>query len=270
MDCTDRLLSFRDNIRAALWGVEEWVVSAHPSGESVVDGGKYDGMRLGDIVPGFPLLFKEIDAKSRLSVQVHPSERTVTVTGGSPKTEMWCMLEDGTVYAGLKPGVSASDVERAVASGTAGELLVRHDLKAGECVFIPGGMVHAIGDNARIYEVQQSSDTTFRLYDWDRIGADGKKRPLHLESALKAMDCSLPPPVPSRDVECAFFSFRRIKVDGSFTFAGNGFTVLRAFRGAFSVCGRVFEEGSDVLVLGGSPFAVEAFGSEVLSTVTPG
>jgi len=266
MDLSDRILVFGDNIHEALWGREKWLASVHPSGESVVAEGPYAGRRLGEILPGFPLLFKEIDAKTRLSVQVHPNEATAPATGGSPKTEMWCMLDDGFVYAGLRDGVSPADIERAVADGSFEELLVRYDLKAGECVFIPGGLVHAIGDGTRLYEVQQSSDTTFRLYDWDRVGADGRKRELHVEKALKAIDCSLQPPVPSRDVKCPFFDFRRVAVKGAAAFPGEGFTAIRAFRGGFRLAGRDFSEGDDIFVLGGAPFEVESPCCEILVT----
>ena len=266
MDLSDRILVFSNNIHEALWGREKWLASAHPAGESVVAEGRFAGKKLGEIVPGFPLLFKEIDAKTRLSVQVHPNEATAPATGGSPKTEMWCMLDDGFVYAGLKDGVSPSDIDRAVADGSFEELLVRYDLKAGECVFIPGGLVHAIGDSTRLYEIQQSSDTTFRLYDWDRIGADGRKRELHVEKALKAIDYSLRPPVPSRDVKCPFFDFRRVAVKGAAAFPGGGFTAIRAFRGGFRIAGRDFPDGADILVLGGGPFEVESPDCEILVT----
>ena len=88
------------------------------------------------ILPGHPLLFKTIDARERLSVQVHPNERTKLVTGGDPKTEMWCLLDDGFVYAGLKSGVAARDVERAVADGSFEELMYRYDLKRGDAILV--------------------------------------------------------------------------------------------------------------------------------------
>lgn len=123
-------LSFEKSIRAALWGSEGWEISAHPSDPSVIADG--EGRTLREVFPNFPLLFKVIDAKMRLSVQVHPNEETCEVTGGEPKTEMWCALSDGPIYAGLKKGASAADVEAAVKSGRFEELLVRHEAKFGE------------------------------------------------------------------------------------------------------------------------------------------
>ena len=209
------ILKFGQNVHPALWGQESWEISVHPAGPSVVAVGEAQGRSLADVAPGFPLLVKVIDAKTRLSVQVHPNEETRRLTGGDPKTEMWAMLEDGVIYAGLKPGTRPEDIESAVKSGRFEELLVRHEAKKGEAFFIPGGLVHAIGDGALIYEVQQSSDTTFRLYDWNRVGKDGKPRELHVEKSLKAIDYSLPVPVPSRDVKCPFFDFRQPSLDGA-------------------------------------------------------
>ena len=107
-------LSFEKSIHAALWGSESWEISAHPSDPSVIMAEECEGASLREVYPNFPLLFKVIDAKTRLSVQVHPNEETCKVTGGEPKTEMWCALSDGPIYAGLKKGTSAADVEAAV------------------------------------------------------------------------------------------------------------------------------------------------------------
>ena len=200
-------MKLEPNIHTLVWGTESWEVSAHASSPSVIADGARKGERLSDVKPGFPLLVKVIDAKSRLSVQVHPNERTARVTGGEPKTEMWCVLEAGPIYAGLKPGTTAEDVKAAVESGRFEEILVRHDARPFDTFFIPGGLVHAIGDGVKLYEVQQSSNTTYRLYDWGRLGTDGKPRELHVEKSLKSIDFSLPVPVPQRDVSCKFFNF---------------------------------------------------------------
>ena len=207
-------MKFKDNIHTALWGHEEWVCSAHPSAPSEIADGPHAGQRLNAVYPKFPLLMKVIDAKSRLSVQVHPNEKTRKVTGGDPQTEMWCALSNGPIYAGLKPGTTARQVKSAVSSGRFEELLVRHDAKVGDVFFIPGGLVHAIGDGVRLYEVQQSSDTTFRLYDWGRVGKDGKPRELHVAQALKAIDYKLPVPVPRRELDTPFFKFTQEDISG--------------------------------------------------------
>jgi mannose-6-phosphate isomerase len=107
--------------------------------------------------------------------------------------------------------VTDADVVRAVEDGSFESLLVRFDAKVGECYFIPGGLVHAIGEGTSVFEVQQSSNTTFRLYDWGRLDANGNPRQLHVKEALAAMDLSLPPPVPGDFVECRYFTFRKVE-----------------------------------------------------------
>jgi mannose-6-phosphate isomerase len=174
---------------------------------------------MGEMAPSatdFPLLFKVIDARSRLSVQVHPSETTCPFTGGEPKTEMWRVISgSGPIFAGLKPGTTQDVVAGNVLKGGFEESLVRHQARPGLTLFIPGGLVHAIGEDVVLYEVQQSSNTTFRLYDWGRVDAGGKPRELHVDSALKAIDYALPPPEPRDSVVCPFFSFRAIEARGN-------------------------------------------------------
>ena len=236
-------------VRSALWGCERWEISAHASLPSRIAEGPFAGRTLADAFPGFPLLFKTIEAKLPLSVQVHPNETTCLVTGGSPKSEMWCALADSTVYAGMRPGTRPDDLEAAIRDGTAGELLVRHDLRAGDAISIPGGLVHAIDGGSLLYEVQQSSDTTFRLYDWGRVDADGKPRELHVEKALKAIDYSLPAPVAGKSVETPFFAFRQVRLSGELRVGGEGrFVAIRSASGKFSLDGEDFPEGSSVLL----------------------
>lgn len=246
------ILKFEPNVHPALWGGESWEVSVHPAGTGIISGGEYAGRPLSEAVAGFPLLIKVIDAKARLSVQVHPNENTCKITGGDPKTEMWVMLEDGVIFAGLKPGTRPEDIAAAVESGRFEELLVRHEAKKGEAFFIPGGLVHAIGDGALIYEVQQSSDTTFRLYDWNRVGSDGKARELHVEKSLAAIDYSLPVPVPVRNVKCPFFDFQQVEVEGEVRFSpSRGAVAVFAAEGEISVNGEALAARSSAVVMPG-------------------
>ena len=219
---TLRRIEFEPDVHAALWGEEEWLVSAHPSSPGRIVGG--DGKTLRDIWPDFPLLVKRIHAKRRLSVQVHPGEVAARTVGGEPKDEMWCIIEPGTIYAGFRRGVTAGDVERAVGDGSIESLLARFDAKPGECYFIPAGLVHAIGDGTTVYEVQQSSDTTFRLYDWGRVDSQGRPRQLHVKEALAAMDLSIPPPVPSSSVKCQYFEF--VQVQAGFLAASDDWRIV--------------------------------------------
>ena len=266
---SDNALRFDPNIHPALWGQESWEISVHPAGQSIVSGDcAYAGKLLSDVLPDFPLLVKVIEAKTRLSVQVHPNEVTSKLTGGNPKTEMWAMLEDGVIYAGLRPDVGPKDVKEAVKSGRFEELLVCHEAKKGEAFFIPGGLVHAIGDGALIYEVQQSSDTTFRLYDWNRVGADGKPRELHVEKSLQAIDYSLSVPQPSTNVKCNFFDFRQIALEGELVLpASPRSTVLFAAEGSFLANGVEVQRRTSALVLPGEDIVIR--GSAHVFVTTP-
>ena len=237
-------LTFLPDIHDALWGCESWEISGHHSSPSIVAEGALAGatleelaLRFGAELTGtkaldptrFPLLFKVIDARDRLSVQVHPNESTAAIVGGEPKTEMWCSLADeGYVFAGLKPGTGPDKVEDDVRTGLFEDTLARHDMRKGDVMFIPGGLVHAIGENTRLYEVQQSSDTTYRLYDWGRTGTDGKPRTLHIAESLKCIDFSLPVPEARQAASCQFFRFRQIQAEGTLSIAANpdSFTAL--------------------------------------------
>ena len=261
-------MNVEKSVHNALWGSESWEISAHPSDPSVVADGGEVGRRLNEIYPKFPLLFKVINARTRLSVQVHPNEETCKVTGGEPKTEMWCALSDGPIYAGLKKGTSAADVEDAVKSGKFEELLVRHEAKFGDVFFIPGGLVHAIGDDVCLYEVQQSSNTTFRLYDWGRVGADGKPRELHIEKGLQAIDYSLPVPVPCRSLDTPFFKFSQEHALGVSIHStrADEFLALYTAKGEIDLDGKRVLEGTSILLPPSS--TCELFGSDSILFLT--
>ncbi len=238
-------LTFRQNLHTALWGVESWEISGHHSSPSVVAEGPLSGRTLEELAAGFgrelvgakapeadwfPLLFKVIDARRRLSVQVHPNETTSRVTGGEPKTEMWHVLGGhGPIFAGLKKGTTPADVEEDVRTGRFEDTLVCHPAVPGQTLFIPGGLVHAIGEDVMVYEVQQSSNTTYRLYDWGRVGADGKPRPLHVVQSLQSIDFTLPEPEPRVEVECPFFKFRPVESDGTLNVPANPDTFTALF-----------------------------------------
>ena len=248
---------------------ESWEISAHPDGASVVRSGAFanerlDGLaaRFGTALTGtrapdprrFPLLFKLIDARDRLSVQVHPNNGNAALTGGEPKTEMWVVLDrtpGASLFAGLAEGVSPDSLRAALAAGTAEGCLVRLPVERGQALFIPGGLVHAIGAGCLVYEVQQNSNTTYRLYDWNRTGADGKPRALHIEESFKTIDWSLRPPrmqapasrgacgqnVWSDVVACDFFTLRKLDLGEPLAVPldGSSFYALFVEKGSVSV-----------------------------------
>jgi len=191
---------------------ESWEVSAHADGLSRVSEGPLAGASLDELTrrygaallgthapdPGrFPLLFKLIHARERLSLQVHPNAVTAPRRNGEPKTEMWLVLDcdpDASLYVGLKPGVGPDDLRRALDAKQVEGCLNAFRVRPGDAILIPGGQVHAIGAGCLIYEVQQSSNTTYRLTDWDRLGTDGLPRPLHVAEAFDVIAWDLPVP----------------------------------------------------------------------------
>ena len=188
----------------------------------------------------FPLLIKDIAAKYRLSIQVHPNEDTCRMTGGEPKSELWHVLDvepGGTLFAGVISGITRENLKKAVADGSIEDIVLRHDAVVGENVFVPGGLIHAIGGGVRVLEVQQSSNTTYRLYDWGRVDAAGKARSLHVREGLAAADLGVTPVILNGDFACPFFKVRvlspRAEIDVP---ADPGtFRVLVAAQGGFTL-----------------------------------
>jgi mannose-6-phosphate isomerase len=194
---------------------ESWEVVDHCSDQSVVAAGPLAGKTLGELVrsqahdllgrhaplPQFPLLFKFLDCNRALSVQVHPNDEQAKELDPPDlgKTEAWVILaaEPGSViYAGLKRGFDRPALEREVHRGTTELCLHKIEPRVGDCIFIPAGTVHALGAGLLVAEIQQASDTTYRLFDWNRVGPDGKPRQLHVEQSLDVIDYSRGPVVP--------------------------------------------------------------------------
>ena len=182
---------------------ETWELSVREDEMARIIGGDADGMTLAEYFDAcgydcvspdfkkgdrFPLLIKFIDAADILSVQVHPDDEYAgKVENDSGKTEMWYIIdaaEGAELVYGLKEGITESDFAVAVAEGRIADVMNYCPVKAGEAYFIPAGMLHAIGAGILIAEIQQNSDLTYRVYDFDRVGADGKLRPLHVDKAL--------------------------------------------------------------------------------------
>ena len=187
---------------------ESWDLCGLPGHSSVVVGGPHQGTTLAelwnthrqDLDPGlrdfdsdFPLLIKWLDCRDLLSVQVHPDDAMAREVLNEPrgKTEVWIVLHaepTARIYAGLRPGMSREIMLRHIEAGTVEDCLHSFIPQAGDCVLMPAGTVHAAGGGLVIAEIQQSSDATFRLFDWNRLGLDGKPRPLQIENALRAID----------------------------------------------------------------------------------
>ncbi|WP_173385572.1 type I phosphomannose isomerase catalytic subunit [Ruminococcus flavefaciens] len=182
---------------------ESWELSCHPDGECYIMGGEFDGMKLSDFVnehpeavssgfksgDSFPVLVKLIDAKNDLSVQVHPNDEYAhKYENDNGKTEMWYVIDaapDSELIYGFNEELSKEDFRKAIENNTLMEKLRRVPVKQGDVFFIEPGTLHAIGKGILIAEIQQSSNVTYRVYDYGRLGADGKPRPLHIEKALE-------------------------------------------------------------------------------------
>lgn len=183
---------------------ETWECSTHPDGPSYVAGGALDGMELAEVLrqhPEYlgerhkgettlPILIKFIDAKQDLSVQVHPTDEYAKEheNGQLGKTEMWYVLDAGreaSLVYGLNQTCTKEELRRAIADGTVMRYLQKVPIHKDDVFFIRAGMIHAIGAGALVAEIQESSNLTYRLYDYDRIGKDGKKRELHIDKALE-------------------------------------------------------------------------------------
>ncbi len=148
--------------------------------------------------PGrFPLLVKFLDARDVLSVQVHPDPETCRRMGrGDPKTECWYIIQaepGAVIYKGLKKGVTREQFTRAIQDGTVAELLAAVPVSPGECHFLPAGIAHTLGAGLLVAEVQTPSDTTYRVFDWNRVDASGKPRQLHIEEALESIHFDVTP-----------------------------------------------------------------------------
>jgi mannose-6-phosphate isomerase len=184
---------------------ESWELSNLAEGQSLVAEGPLGGTPLGELVRerapellgpvrldggAFPLLVKYIDAAETLSVQVHPDAAISARLGGRPKSEAWYILDakpGAVIYLGLRPGTSRVELEAAIAADRLETLLRVRPVRPGDVVPVVPGTIHAIGAGVLLAEVQQPSDTTYRLYDWGRLGLDGKPRALHLAEALQSI-----------------------------------------------------------------------------------
>jgi mannose-6-phosphate isomerase len=217
---------------------ESWELVDRPEAQSVVTNGRWEGQTLREVMvrhsqdimgPAwpqdrpFPMLVKWLDCRDRLSVQVHPPANIAIKLGGEPKTENWyfAQVETGAaVYAGLCPGVGRREFEAAIADGTVERCLERPAVRKGDSLLIRSGVMHAIDAGNIILEVQQNSDTTYRVYDWGRVGLDGKPRALHVRESLECLsanDAPLPRIVHAGDRSdvlalCREFTIRQVRL----------------------------------------------------------
>lgn len=234
---------------------ESWELSCHKDGQSVIDGGEFNGKTLSEFIDAksktaalgtncdrfeyFPILIKLIDAKDNLSVQVHPSnDYALKVEGEYGKTEMWYIVdcnEGAELLYGFKHEISKEEFEERIKNNTLLEVTNNVPVHKGDVFFIESGTLHAIGKGILIAEIQQNSNTTYRIYDYGRVGKDGKPRELHVAKALDVTE-RIPPKYPTKaqgapeKIEggvktllrtCEYFNVNKYEIDGTVKLAAD-------------------------------------------------
>lgn len=190
------ILKLTPEFRPMVWGSENWVISGFAERETRVAEGPFAGKTLNEVYgEEFPLLIKFIDARQDLSIQVHPDDDLAAARGiGRGKTEMWYIMNDGgSLLVGLKEPLTPESYVQLVEENRLTDVLERHSVKKGDVFFLPAGRIHAICGGSVLCEIQETSDNTYRLYDYNRPGLDGKPRQLHTEEAKDAIDYKVYP-----------------------------------------------------------------------------
>lgn len=270
---------------------ESWELSCHKDGASVVDGGDFDGLTLAQYIEkegrsvlgsncerfeNFPILIKLIDAKDNLSVQVHPdNEYAMRVEGEYGKTEMWYVVdcdEGASLLYGFKKEISKDEFAQRIADNTLLEVTNAVPVKKGDVFFIRSGTLHAIGKGILIAEIQQNSNTTYRIYDYGRVGKDGKPRELHVEKAKDVTVLGPAKAYPETPVEqydgytskllskCEYFTTYRVDVDSKAELEADSssFNSILVLEGEPTVGGIKAKKGDSVFISAGEgKYAVE-------------
>ncbi len=230
---------------------ETWELSCHPDGPSTIVNGAYAGKTLEEYIEeagkevlgkncrrfrDFPILIKFIDAKQNLSIQVHPDNRYALKNEGQyGKTEMWYVMDagkDAFLYYGFKKEISKEEFARRIQEDTLLEVLNAVPVQKGDVLFIESGTIHAIGEDILIAEIQQNSNVTYRVYDYGRVGKDGKKRDLHIEKALAVTNRV--PLIKSKSsyphvADCDYFTVDKLNLDGQMMRRMEGYVSEESF-----------------------------------------
>ena len=283
---------------------ESWELSCHKDGESTIDGGEADGLTLSQLIEtqgkgilgsdcekfeDFPILIKLIDAKDNLSVQVHPdNEYAKRVEGEYGKTEMWYVVdcdEGATLLYGFKKEISKDEFARRIENNTLLEVTNAVPVKKGDVFFIRAGTLHAIGKGILIAEIQQNSNTTYRIYDYGRVGKDGKPRELHVEKAKDVTALRPAQPYPETPTEqksgymqnllskCEYFTTYALDIDSRAALEADekSFVSLLVLEGKGSIIAdktESFKKGDSFFITAGTgKFAVEGKCRAILTKV---
>jgi mannose-6-phosphate isomerase len=272
---------------------EAWEIVDRAEAQSVVTDGPLAGRTLHDLWtnhraevfgprhaeagPRFPLLCKLLDARDRLSVQVHPPAAIAPRLGGEPKTEVWYFLScdpDSRIYAGLAAGTTRASFAAALQDSTVEPSLHVLPTRTGDSIFIPSGRLHAIGEGNLIVEIQQNSDTTYRVFDWNRVGLDGKPRELHIGESMESTDFGdfepgLEHVAAGVIAECAHFRVERKRLTQPEILPRQDDFALVTVVGGAATCGdKKLRPGDFVLLPAGGDTPVAPVGEECAVLVT--
>lgn len=251
---------------------ESWELCDRPEAQSRVAQGTHQGKTLHDLwslhrglfgedAPDserFPLLVKILDAREKLSIQVHPPASVAALLNGEPKTEMWYIADadpNADLYVGLRHGISRHMFEQALGEGRIETMIHRIPVISGDSMFLPSGRLHAIGAGNLIFEIQQNSDTTYRVFDWNRKGLDGSPRELHIKQSMQSIDFDdFEPALSSPGVEgllasCDYFNVQEWELcDPRLAHAGNTCAIIAVIHGQVSCASQTFRAGDFFLV----------------------
>ena len=255
---------------------ESWEVVDREEAQSAVRKGRHAGRSLQDLwqhhreeifgadslgwkCERFPILVKILDARDKLSIQVHPPADIAARMGGEPKTEMWYIVDatpGAELYVGLKDGVTHGEFKRGLSQGETAAQVHRISPHPGEFIFIPSGRLHAIGAGLLIFEIQQNSDTTYRVFDWNRLGLDGEPRQLHVEESLKCIDFNDVEPTMTEAqgdvlVDCEYFHVQRKTLPAAIPtpiVPRGKFAIIAVVSGEVASAGEVFSSGDFFIV----------------------
>lgn len=255
---------------------ESWEVVDRPEAQSVVVGGEFDGKSIRSLIEErtaeimgkgydanrpFPILIKWLDCADRLSLQVHPPAAIAPELGGEPKTENWYIAsckEDASLIVGLKKGATEEEFARRLEDNSLEECVHRFPVKPGDSILVESGRIHAIDAGNLILEIQQNSDTTYRVYDWGRVGLDGVPRQIHVEESMKCIDWNdFEPSAMQSDgdqvvlADCSEFRLVKHSIDGDCSGveipAGQP-SLLSVVDGEVTVGGETVKRGDNVLL----------------------
>ena len=281
------MYKFTPILKTLVWGTEKWVLSSVKGSESVVAEGPDKGKTLNEVYGGeFPLLIKFIDSRTDLSIQVHPNDELAAKRHGCHgKTEMWYVAaadEGAHLLSGLKKSITPQEYVSLVEQNKIVDVLADYPVNQGDVFFLPAGRIHAIGGGCHIVEIQQTSDITYRIYDYGRMGMDGKPRQLHTELAKDAIDYSVLPDYRThyekKDdtltqlVKCPYFTTSLLTLTAPYSLKAEGkSTVIICFGGKAKVASGAesydIAEG-EVILAGEGDFSITPLGDDCKLIVT--